>query len=167
MRRTGRYRAESFPAPTPRTPFPTTSTILPRLGLARLQVILLPPGADIGAPRRGSCNGCPMHAGDRVVHFVFIVNPPGYGLVALLENANGRRFRLLVGRHGDWRRLLAQVGACDQDVAGCQVIEARHTDEQSTLLVRSDGPLDDPRWTVDPVSLEDIVLAYMDTEVRS
>jgi ABC-2 type transport system ATP-binding protein len=41
------------------------------------------------------------------------------------------------------------------------VIEASHTDRQSTLLVRSDGPIVDPVWAVDEVSLEDMVLAYM------
>ena len=42
-----------------------------------------------------------------------------------------------------------------------QVIEASHTDVQSTLLVRSDGPILDPAWTVEQVSMEDLVLAYM------
>jgi ABC-2 type transport system ATP-binding protein len=42
-----------------------------------------------------------------------------------------------------------------------QVIEASHTDRQSTLLVHSDGPIHDPAWTVEQVSLEDVVLAYM------
>jgi ABC-2 type transport system ATP-binding protein len=42
-----------------------------------------------------------------------------------------------------------------------QVIEASHTDRQSTLLVRSDGQIHDPSWTVEEVSLEDVVLAYM------
>jgi ABC-2 type transport system ATP-binding protein len=41
------------------------------------------------------------------------------------------------------------------------VIEASHTERQSTLLVRSDEPIYDPAWTVEPVSLEDLVLAYM------
>ncbi len=41
------------------------------------------------------------------------------------------------------------------------VIHASHTDRQSTLLVRSDGPIHDPAWTVSQVSLEDLVLAYM------
>ena len=30
-----------------------------------------------------------------------------------------------------------------------------------TLLVRTDGPILDPAWTVEPVGLEDLVLAYM------
>jgi ABC-2 type transport system ATP-binding protein len=42
-----------------------------------------------------------------------------------------------------------------------EVIEASHTDRQSTLLVRSDGPIYDPSWTVEEVSMEDLVLAYM------
>jgi ABC-2 type transport system ATP-binding protein len=45
--------------------------------------------------------------------------------------------------------------------AGQEVIEESHTDKQSTLLVRTDEPVHDPAWTVMPVSLEDLVLAYM------
>jgi ABC-2 type transport system ATP-binding protein len=51
-----------------------------------------------------------------------------------------------------------------------EVIEESHTDRQSTLLVRTDGPILDPAWTVKPVTLDDLVLAYMgqarDTENR-
>ena len=42
-----------------------------------------------------------------------------------------------------------------------EVIEASHTDRQSTLLVRTSGPILDPAWTVEQVGLEDLVLAYM------
>ena len=45
--------------------------------------------------------------------------------------------------------------------SGQDVIEESHTDRQSTLLVRCDGPVLDPAWTVEELSLEDIVLAYM------
>ena len=45
--------------------------------------------------------------------------------------------------------------------AGMQVISGSHTDRQSTLLVRADGPVLDPAWTVSAVGLEDLVLAYM------
>jgi len=44
----------------------------------------------------------------------------------------------------------------DQDV-----IEESHTDKQSILLVRTDEPVHDPAWTVKPVSLEELVIAYM------
>jgi ABC-2 type transport system ATP-binding protein len=45
--------------------------------------------------------------------------------------------------------------------ASQQVIQASHTDRQSTILVRTDAPVLDPAWTVSAVGLEDLVLAYM------
>jgi ABC-2 type transport system ATP-binding protein len=44
---------------------------------------------------------------------------------------------------------------------GLQVISASHTDVQTTLLVRTSGPVLDPAWTVSEVGLEDLMLAYM------
>jgi ABC-2 type transport system ATP-binding protein len=41
------------------------------------------------------------------------------------------------------------------------VVQASHTDRQSTLVVRTNKPIHDPAWTVEEVSLEDLVLAYM------
>ncbi|MCW3818184.1 ABC transporter ATP-binding protein [Micromonospora sp. DR5-3] len=41
------------------------------------------------------------------------------------------------------------------------VVRASHTDRQSTLLVRTDGPINDPSWTVRDVGLEDVILAYL------
>jgi ABC-2 type transport system ATP-binding protein len=41
------------------------------------------------------------------------------------------------------------------------VIQASHVDKQSTLLVRTNEPVLDPAWTVSPVTLDDLVLAYM------
>jgi ABC-2 type transport system ATP-binding protein len=45
--------------------------------------------------------------------------------------------------------------------ASWEVIEESHAGKQSTLLVRTSEPVLDPAWTVRPVSLEDLVLAYM------
>ena len=45
--------------------------------------------------------------------------------------------------------------------ASQEVIESSQTDRQSTLIVRIDDPIVDPAWTVEQVSLEDLVLAYM------
>jgi ABC-2 type transport system ATP-binding protein len=42
-----------------------------------------------------------------------------------------------------------------------EVIEASHTERQSTFLVRTDDPIHDPAWTVEEIGLEDLVLAYM------
>ncbi|MEW2356909.1 ABC transporter ATP-binding protein [Spirillospora sp. NPDC029432] len=43
------------------------------------------------------------------------------------------------------------------------VVSASHTDRQSTFIVRTSAPIHDPSWSVSQVSLEDLVLAYMDT----
>jgi ABC-2 type transport system ATP-binding protein len=45
--------------------------------------------------------------------------------------------------------------------SGQTVIEASHTDQQSTLIVRTEEPVHDPAWTVEELNLEDLVLAYM------
>lgn len=41
------------------------------------------------------------------------------------------------------------------------VLRARHTNRQTTLLVRTDGPVLDPSWTVHELTLEDLILAYL------
>jgi ABC-2 type transport system ATP-binding protein len=41
------------------------------------------------------------------------------------------------------------------------VVQASHTDRQTTVLVRTAAPIHDPRWTVSRLGLEDLVLAYM------
>ena len=41
------------------------------------------------------------------------------------------------------------------------VVSATHTDQRTTLLVRLDGPLEDPVWQASAVGLEQLVLAYM------
>jgi ABC-2 type transport system ATP-binding protein len=45
--------------------------------------------------------------------------------------------------------------------ASWDVIEETHAGKQSMLLVRTEEPVLDPAWTVRPVALEDMVLAYM------
>ncbi|XRQ05648.1 ABC transporter ATP-binding protein [Actinomadura welshii] len=45
--------------------------------------------------------------------------------------------------------------------AGQHIVSQSHTDRQSTFVVRTDDPIHDPAWTVGPISLEDLVLAYM------
>ena len=46
---------------------------------------------------------------------------------------------------------------------GQQVVSARHTDRQSTLVVRTDGPILDPAWSVSALGLEDLVLVVHGT----
>jgi len=59
------------------------------------------------------------------------------------------------------RRLSGPRRAHGSLPAGQQVITESHTDKQTSLLIRADEPVLDPAWTVKPVSLEDLVLAYM------
>ena len=42
-----------------------------------------------------------------------------------------------------------------------QIVAASHTERQTTLLVRTSGPVHDPTWAVHDVGLEQLVLAYM------
>ena len=58
--------------------------------------------------------------------------------------------KLLVGQHRD------------PPTAGPhQIVAASHTERQTTLLVRTSGPVHDPTWAVHDVGLEQLVLAYM------
>jgi len=41
------------------------------------------------------------------------------------------------------------------------VIEESHVERQTSLVVHSDGPILDPAWAVTPITLDDLVLAYM------
>jgi ABC-2 type transport system ATP-binding protein len=45
--------------------------------------------------------------------------------------------------------------------AGWHIISESHTGRQTTLIVRADAGLRDPAWTAGPLSMEDLVLAYM------
>ncbi|MCK2215402.1 ABC transporter ATP-binding protein [Actinomadura sp. ATCC 31491] len=49
--------------------------------------------------------------------------------------------------------------------AGQQVVSARHTERQSTFIVRTGEPVLDPAWNVSRLGLEDLVLAYLDRDV--
>jgi len=59
------------------------------------------------------------------------------------------------------RRLSGPRRDPDTLPAGQDVIEESHTDKQTSLLVRTSEPVHDPAWAVTPVSLEDLILAYM------
>jgi ABC-2 type transport system ATP-binding protein len=50
---------------------------------------------------------------------------------------------------------------------GVEVIEDSHTERQSTLIVRSTTPIDDPSLAVEQLTLEDLVLAYMSQAAMS
>jgi ABC-2 type transport system ATP-binding protein len=76
--------------------------------------------------------------------------------------------------HGDVEHLLAthhRLTGPRRDVdtlpADQHVISAKHTDRQTTVLVRTEAPILDPAWTVGHLSLEDLVLEYMSNPVAA
>lgn len=92
-------------------------------------------------------------------------------LIADLERVCDHMIVLVSGRvalSGDVDELLAShrlLTGPRRDAASVPpsqtVIEASHSDKQTTLLVRTREPVLDPAWTVTPVTLDDVVLAYM------
>jgi ABC-2 type transport system ATP-binding protein len=47
------------------------------------------------------------------------------------------------------------------------VVQASHSERQTTVLVRTAAPVYDPAWTVQDVDLEELVLAYMGQSIPS
>ena len=78
-------------------------------------------------------------------------------LVASHVHLAGEVSTLLASHH----RLSGPRREPDSLPASFDVIEESHTDRQTTLLVRTDDPILDPAWTVKPVTMDDLVLAYM------
>jgi ABC-2 type transport system ATP-binding protein len=79
---------------------------------------------------------------------------------------------VLVASHVQLSGEVSELLACHRRLSGPrrdpgslpanqEVIEESHTDKQSVFLVRTAVPILDPAWTVNPVTLEDLVLAYM------
>jgi ABC-2 type transport system ATP-binding protein len=64
----------------------------------------------------------------------------------------------LLGQH----RVLVAPRTTKPPTAGIgQIVQTSHSDRQTTLLVRTNGPVTDPSWTTHEVSLEELVLAYL------
>ncbi|GLW28222.1 ABC transporter ATP-binding protein [Actinoplanes regularis] len=78
-------------------------------------------------------------------------------LVASRVRVAGDVEELLAGHH----RLVGPRRDPGELNAGWTVVDESRTDVQSTLVVRSTAPIEDPSWQADRLDLEDIVLAYM------
>jgi ABC-2 type transport system ATP-binding protein len=87
---------------------------------------------------------------ERVCDYLIVLVASHVQLTGVVDDLLASHHRL-TGARRDTRTLPA-----DQEV-----IEASHTDAQTTLLVRTREPILDPAWIVKPVSLEDMVLAYL------
>ncbi|GHO46392.1 ABC transporter ATP-binding protein [Ktedonospora formicarum] len=62
--------------------------------------------------------------------------------------------KLLIGPRDDFEQIAARH----------TVLQAGHTGRQSNIVVRLSAPFADSRWTIQDLSLEDIVLAYLDPQ---
>jgi ABC-2 type transport system ATP-binding protein len=78
-------------------------------------------------------------------------------LVASHVQLAGEIETLLASHH----RISGPRRGTDTLPANLNVVEESHTDKQTTLLVRTGDPILDPAWTVKPVTMDDLVLAYM------
>jgi ABC-2 type transport system ATP-binding protein len=78
-------------------------------------------------------------------------------LAASQVQVNGDIEELLATHH----RLVGSRRDLDSFPDTVQVIESSHTERQSTVTVRSVDPILDPTWSVESLTLEDLVLAYM------
>ncbi|MFI7606294.1 ABC transporter ATP-binding protein [Micromonospora sp. NPDC049366] len=87
---------------------------------------------------------------ERVCDYLIVLNAARVQLVGGVDDIVAEHRQLIGPRH---------TGGPIGGVAA--VIRASHTDRQSTLLVRVDGEITDPAWTVREVSLEDLILAYL------
>ena len=87
---------------------------------------------------------------ERVCDHLILLQSAKVQLSGSVERLVGEH-KTLVGPRRPWSRTAGVA----------TVIQESHTDKQSTLLVRTDGPIMDPAWTVHDVSLQDLVLAYL------
>jgi ABC-2 type transport system ATP-binding protein len=87
---------------------------------------------------------------ERVCDYLIVLNNSRVQVAGAVDTLLAEH-RALVGPRRD---PAAVAGVAD-------VVSASHTEKQTTLLVRAKGPIHDPVWTVDQVTLEDLVLAYL------
>ena len=78
-------------------------------------------------------------------------------LAASRVQVNGEIDDLLASHH----RLVGTRQDFDRLPDSARVIESSHTDRQTTAIVASADPILDPAWSVETLTLEDLVLAYM------
>lgn len=87
---------------------------------------------------------------ERVCDYMIVLHAARVQLTGTVEDLVAGHRQLVGPRHRD------------EPIPGvAAIVRASHTDRQSTLLVRTDGPVTDPAWTVHEVTLEDLTLAYL------
>jgi ABC-2 type transport system ATP-binding protein len=87
---------------------------------------------------------------ERVCDYVVVLVDSQVRVAGDVEELVGTHHRLVGSRR--------DPGALPSDQ---HVVAASHTDRQTTLVIRTDGQVLDPAWSVSRLGLEDLVLAYM------
>jgi ABC-2 type transport system ATP-binding protein len=87
---------------------------------------------------------------ERVCDFLVLLVASHVAIVGEVDDIISSHHRL-IGRASDDASALANQ----------KVVASYRVGRQDELIVRSDGPVIDPAWIIEPLSLEDIVLAYM------
>jgi ABC-2 type transport system ATP-binding protein len=59
------------------------------------------------------------------------------------------------------KRLVGPSRTADGIAGVARAVEVSHTERQTTVVARVSGPVPDPRWEVQEMTLEDVVLAYL------
>jgi ABC-2 type transport system ATP-binding protein len=78
-------------------------------------------------------------------------------LAAAHVQVNGEIDDLLRSHH----RLVGSRRDVDKLASSARIVEVSHTERQTTAVVASEDPILDPTWSVESLTLEDLVLAYM------
>ncbi|MFG1820200.1 ABC transporter ATP-binding protein [Kribbella sp. NPDC049174] len=86
---------------------------------------------------------------ERVCDYLIVLQESRVQVIGAVDDLLAEH-KLLIGP----RRSTAPVGVA-------AVVRDSHTDKQTTLLVRTNGPILDPAWAVRDLSLEELVLAYL------
>ncbi|MGI5148569.1 ABC transporter ATP-binding protein [Plantactinospora sp. CA-294935] len=87
---------------------------------------------------------------ERVCDYLVVLHGAQVKLVGPVEDLVAEHRQLVGPRHDG------------EPIPGvASVVRTSHTDRQSTLLVRTDGPIGDPSWTAHEVTLEDVILGYL------
>jgi ABC-2 type transport system ATP-binding protein len=87
---------------------------------------------------------------ERVCDYLVVLSASQVQLSGDVEELLSRH-RLLIGPRRDTRPLALKY----------EIVTEQHTERQSTVLVRSEGTVNEPWWDVSEIRLEELVLAYM------
>jgi ABC-2 type transport system ATP-binding protein len=62
------------------------------------------------------------------------------------------------------KRLVGPRRTVERIAGVAQAVEVRHTERQTTVVARVAGPVPDPAWDMHDLTLEDVVLAYLEVD---